>query len=73
MRGPVRFRAEVTRVIGPGTRYLVTREYRADGTIREQVDPGRPDPEGDWRVIGREPDLAGAPDRLRRSGWLVRD
>jgi hypothetical protein len=73
MRGPVLFRAEVTRVIGPGTKYLVTREYHADGTIREQVNPGLPDLEGEWREVGREPDLAGAPDRLRAAGWLLRD
>ena len=67
-------RAEVTKAIGHGTAYLLTRLYLADGTILEQTNPGVPDLENDdndWQRIGTEPDLAGAAQRLRREGWAV--
>jgi hypothetical protein len=66
-------RAEVTKAIGHGTSYLLTRLYLADGTILEQTNPGVPDLENDWQRIGTEPDLAGAAERLRRLGWAVTD
>jgi hypothetical protein len=64
-------RAEVTKVIGHGTSYLLTRLYLADGTILEQTNPGVPDLENDWQRIGTEVDLASAAERLRREGWVV--
>lgn len=70
-RAPVVLRAEMTRSIGPGTAYLLTRLYLADGTILEQTNPGVPDLENDWEAIGHEDDLAGAADRLAREGWAV--
>ena len=70
-RAPIVLRAELTKSIGPGTAYLLTRLYLADGTILEQLNPGVPDPELGWTDVGREADLAGAPERLRREGWVV--
>jgi hypothetical protein len=66
-------RAEVTKAIGHGMSYLLTRLYLADGTILEQTNPGVADLENDWQRIGTEPDLAGAAERLRRQGWAVTD
>jgi len=70
-RAPVVLRAELTKSIGPGAAYLLTRLYLADGTVLEQTNRGVPDLENDWKTVGREPDLAGAAARLRREGWLV--
>jgi hypothetical protein len=70
-RAPVVLRAELTKAIGHGTSYLLTRLYLADGTILEQTNPGVPDLENDWQRIGTEADLAGAAERLRREGWAV--
>jgi hypothetical protein len=70
-RAPVVLRAEITKSIGHGTAYLLTRLYLADGTILEQTNPGVPDLENDWKTIGTEPDLAGVAERLQRDGWLV--
>jgi hypothetical protein len=64
-------RAEITKSIGPGSAYLLTRLYLADGTILEQTNPGLTDLETGWTAIGRETDLASAAERLRREGWLV--
>ena len=64
-------RAEMTRSVGPGTAYLLTRLYLADGTILEQLNPGVPDADNDWKTIGIEADLPGAAARLRREGWAV--
>jgi hypothetical protein len=64
-------RAEVTRSVGPGTAYLLTRLYLADGTILEQLNPGLPEVDNDWKTIGTEADLPGAPARLRGEGWAV--
>ena len=72
-RAPIILRAEITKAIGPGTAYLLTRLYLADGTILEQLNPGVPDPEIGWTDAGREADLAGAAERLRREGWAVSD
>lgn len=52
-------RAELTRSVGPGWAYLLTRVYLADGTILEQTNPGLLDLENDWKTVGREDDLAG--------------
>jgi hypothetical protein len=70
-RAPVVLRAELTKSVGPGSAYLPTRLYLADGTILEQTNPGLPDLENDWKTVGREADLAAAGARLRREGWLV--
>ena len=70
-RAPVVLRAELTKSIGPGAAYLLTRLYLADGTILEQTNPGLPDVENDWKTAGRESDLAGAAARLRHDGWRV--
>ena len=70
-RAPVLLRAELTKSIGPGTAYLLTRLYLADGTILEQTNPGLPDVENDWKAVGRETDLGGVAARLRREGWRV--
>ena len=70
-RAPVVLRAELTKTIGPGAAYLLTRLYLADGTILEQTNPGLPDVENDWKTVGREADLATAAERLRQQGWLV--
>jgi len=70
-RAPVLLRAELTKSIGPGTAYLLTRLYLADGTILEQTNPGLPDVENDWKTVGRETDLGGVAARLRREGWRV--
>lgn len=64
-------RAELTRSVGPGTAYLLTRLYLGDGTILEQTNPGRLDLENDWKIVGREGDLAGVAERLRQQGWAV--
>ena len=70
-RAPVVLRAEVTKSVGPGAAYLLTRLYLADGTILEQTNPGIADLENDWKTMGRESDLAGVAARLRHEGWLV--
>ncbi len=70
-RAPVVLRAELTKSIGPGTAYLLTRLYLADGTILEQTNRGLPDVENDWKTMGRESDLATVAARLRQLGWLV--
>lgn len=70
-RAPVVLRAELTKAIGPGTAYLLTRLYLADGTILEQVNPGVPDLENDWQAVGHETDLGEVAERLRREGWAV--
>jgi hypothetical protein len=70
-RAPVVLRAELTKSIGPGAAYLLTRLYLADGTILEQTNPGLPDVENDWKSVGREADLSTVAARLRQQGWLV--
>jgi hypothetical protein len=70
-RAAVVLRAELTKSIGPGTAYLLTRLYLADGTILEQTNPGLPDVENDWKTVGHEDDLAGVARRLAREGWAV--
>ncbi len=65
-------RAYVTRRVGHGQRYLVTRAYMSDGTIQQRVNPGHPDDEAvPWETIGRYDDVVAERDRLRRDGWAV--
>ena len=68
---PVVLRAEITKSIGPGAAYLLTRHYLADGTILEQMNPGVLDDETGWQTAGHEDDLGSVADRLRRDGWTV--
>jgi len=71
IRAAVVLRAEITKSIGPGTAYLLTRLYLADGTILEQTNPGLPDVDNDWKTIGHEDDLAGVAGRLAHAGWAI--
>jgi hypothetical protein len=64
-------RAQVTKSVGPGTVYLLTRLYLADGVILEQTNPGLLGLENGWKTVGTEADLAGVAERLRREGWSV--
>lgn len=62
--------AKVTRSLGAGQRYLVTRKYQSDGRILQQVNPGVPSPT-DWKVIGRVDDLDAEITLLRSQGWEI--
>lgn len=64
-------RAEVTRTLAHGDRYLETRVFLADGRVMEQVNTGVPDLENDWREIGRFKDLNASLRQLRRDGWQI--
>lgn len=65
-------RAYVTRRIGHGERYLVTRAYMSDGTIEQRVNPGHPDDDDlPWAPVGRYDDILAERDRLQREGWAV--
>lgn len=64
-------RAEVTKTLAHGDRYLETRVFLADGRIMEQVNTGVPDLENDWREVGRYKDLRAALRQLRRDGWDI--
>lgn len=64
-------RAEVTKTLAHGDRYLETRVFLADGRIMEQVNPGLPDLENDWREVGRYKDLRAVLRQLRRDGWDI--
>ena len=67
-------RAHVTRRIGHGARYVVTRAYLSDGTIQQRANPGVPDEEQlPWEKVGRYDDLAAERERLRREGWEIGD
>ena len=70
-RAPVVLRAEITKSVGPGTAYLLTRLYLADGEVLEQLNPGLPDIETGWTTAGQEVDLTTVAERLRRDGWTV--
>ena len=70
-RAAVALRAEITKSLGPGTAYLLTRLYLVDGTVLEQTNPGLPDVENDWKTVGRDTDLDAAVARLTREGWTV--
>lgn len=60
-------RAYVTKRVGHGQRYLVTRAYLSDGTIEQRVNPGRADDDDvPWERMGRFDDLVAERDRLRR-------
>jgi hypothetical protein len=65
-------RAELTLRLGHGQRRLATRVLLADGRVLEQINPGLPDLENDWREVDRYSDLDGALAHLIREGWSVR-
>lgn len=65
-------RAELTKTLAHGDRYLETRVFLADGRIMEQVNTGVPDLENDWREVGRYRDLPATLRQLRREGWDIR-
>ena len=71
IRAPVVLRAEITKSIGPGSAYLLTRLYLKDGTILEQTNPGLADLDDGWTAAGVEQDLSSVAERLTRQGWLV--
>ncbi len=63
---------EMTRTVAHGERYLMTRLLLADGRLMQQLNPGLPDPENDWRKVGRFDDLVAELAQLRRAGWAIR-
>jgi hypothetical protein len=70
--GRVLARAEMTRTVAHGERYLVTRLLLAEGRVMQQLNPGLPDLENDWREVGRFDDLKTELAQLRRAGWAIR-
>lgn len=65
-------RAHMTRRMGHGQRYVVTRVYLSDATIEQQVNPGHPDGDGlPWTRVGTYTDLATERTALTRKGWAV--
>lgn len=66
-------RAEMTRRLAHGDRYLETRLFLADGRVIEQVNPGLAELEQRWREVGRFADLSEALNELQGSGWTVRE
>lgn len=71
IRATVVLRAEITKAIGPGSAYLLTRLYLQDGTILEQANPGLLDLDDGWTAAGVEGDLPSVAERLTRQGWKV--
>jgi hypothetical protein len=70
--GKVLARAEMTRTVAHGERYLVTRLLLANGRVVQQLNPGLPDLENDWREVGHFDDLGAELAQLRRAGWAIR-
>lgn len=64
-------RAHQLRSIGPGQRWLVEREWLADGRVMQRVNEGRPVVESEWREIARWRDLDSERKRARDEGWKV--
>ena len=62
-------RAHQLRSIGPGQRWLVEREWLADGRVMQRINEGRPIMENDWRETARWTDLDAERARLRAEGW----
>lgn len=62
-------RAHQLRSIGPGQRWLVEREWLADGRVMQRINEGKPILENDWREAARWTDLAAERERLRAEGW----
>ena len=64
-------RAHQLRSIGPGQKWLVEREWLADGRVMQRINEGRPVMENDWGECGRWSDIAAERARLRTEGWEI--
>lgn len=64
-------RAEMTRRVGHGERYLHTRVFLADGRVMQHLNPGVSDPDDTWGQVGTYTDLGEALREARRDGWKV--
>ncbi len=64
--------AHLTRTVGHGARYVLTRAFLPDGRVMERLNPGVPD-EGElpWKEIGRYTDLLTEKAALQRDGWAI--
>jgi len=62
-------RAHQLRSIGAGQRWLVEREWLADGRVMQRINEGKPVLENEWRETGRWSDLDAERERLRAEGW----
>lgn len=64
-------RAHQLRSLGAGQRWLVEREWRADHRVMQRVNPGSPEPDADWKQIGRWIDLDKERAALAEQGWEI--
>ena len=64
-------RAHQLRSIGPGQKWLVEREWLADGRVMQRINEGKPMLENDWRETGRWSDLDAERELLRAEGWEI--
>ena len=64
-------RAHQLRSVGPGQKWLVEREWLADGRVMQRVNEGKPIHENDWREIARWSDLESERASLRSEGWEI--
>ncbi len=64
-------RGHQLRSVGPGQRWLVEREWLADGRVMQRVNAGVPDKEDDWREIGRWRDLDLERNAAAAQGWEI--
>lgn len=64
-------RAEMTRRIAHGERYLLTRVFLSDGRVMQQTNRGLPDLENAWREVGHFTDLQMALGELEQEGWTI--
>jgi hypothetical protein len=63
--------AHQTRSIGAGQRYLMEREWLADGRVMQRINEGLPDAFHEWKQIGRWRDLDAERAALRSQGWEI--
>lgn len=71
MIGRAVLRAHQLRSVGPGQRWLVEREWLADGRVMQRVNEGVADKEDAWREIGRWRDLDLERDAVAAQGWEI--
>jgi hypothetical protein len=64
-------RAHQLRSVGPGQRYLMERVWRDDGRVLQRVNEGVPEPERDWKEIGRWRDLDNERRAMAEQGWEI--
>ena len=64
-------RAHQLRSIGPGQRWLMEREWLADGRVMQRINEGKPVLESEWREARRWSDLDAERERLRAEGWEI--